>query len=100
MHIKEFLRIPRNSQKTGNSVCKGHLHNWEFLRIPRNSQKTGNSVRKGIIGGSYMLVTDGGLRVNLLFSATSNECFGHLIIRLIRVNSTHYSIFLIQQEDY
>ena len=30
-------------QKTGNSVCKGHLHNWEFLRIPRNSQKTGNS---------------------------------------------------------
>ena len=26
----------------------GHLHNWEFLRIPRNSQKTGNSVRKGM----------------------------------------------------
>ena len=30
-----------------NLVCKGHLHNWEFLRIPRNSQKTGNSVCKG-----------------------------------------------------
>ena len=47
MHSWEFLRIPRNSKKTGNSVCKGHLHNWEFLWISRNSQKTGNSVRKG-----------------------------------------------------
>ena len=34
----EFLGIPGNSQKTGNSFCKGHLHNWEFLRIPRNFQ--------------------------------------------------------------
>ena len=23
------------------------MHNWEFLRIPRDSQKTWNSVRKG-----------------------------------------------------
>ena len=47
LHSWEFLIIPRNSQKTGNSVGKGYLHNWEFLRIPQNSQKTGNSVRKG-----------------------------------------------------
>ena len=33
MKFWEFLRIPRNSQKTGNSVHKGYLHNWEFLRI-------------------------------------------------------------------
>ena len=50
----EFLGIPRNSQKTGNSFCKGHLHNWEFLRIPRNSQKTGSSVRKGLIVSLYI----------------------------------------------
>ena len=49
MHSWEFFRIPRNSQKTGNSVCKSYLHNWEFSRIPRNrySQKTGNLVHKG-----------------------------------------------------
>lgn len=23
------------------------MHSWEILRIPRNSQRTGNSVRKG-----------------------------------------------------
>ena len=30
-----------------NLVGKGYLHNWEFLRTPRNYQKTGNSVSKG-----------------------------------------------------
>ena len=28
---------------------KGDLHSWEFLGIPRNSQKAGNSFRKGNI---------------------------------------------------
>ena len=36
MHSWEFLRIPRNSQKTGNSIGKGYLHNWEFLRTLKN----------------------------------------------------------------
>ena len=37
----------RNNSGSKNLVCKGYLHNWEFLRIPRNSQKTGNLVHKG-----------------------------------------------------
>ena len=53
---QEFPGIPRNYQKTGNSVCKGHLHNWEFLKIPRNFQKTGNSVRKGSLVSRFWII--------------------------------------------
>ena len=28
---------------------KADLHSWEFLGIPRNSQKAGNSFRKGLV---------------------------------------------------
>ena len=55
----------------------------------------------GIVG-SYMLVTNLSLVVKLTSSFVLHlhkclgylfECFGHLIIRLIRVDSTHFQFF-------